>query len=288
MTLSQGMIVLTFAGLFLLFLLLETVYPLRGYKRAFGYRLAINLCLAACAFVVAAVLVKPVALSLVTWTSNRAFGLLHLIPLPAIVRFALGFLLMDLTFYYWHRANHQLPYLWRFHNVHHIDPDLDVSTAFRFHVGEIVFSAGFRIVQIGLIGPSAFTYLVYEGMFQGNTLFHHSNVRLSLRAERLLNTILVTPRMHGIHHSVVEDESKSNYGTVVRWWDALHGSLRLNIPQSAIVIGVPVYLEPADNTLSHALTLPFRKQRHYWSWPDGTRPTRDATEVGGKRSRLVA
>jgi sterol desaturase/sphingolipid hydroxylase (fatty acid hydroxylase superfamily) len=288
MSASQGMIGLAFAGLFLFFLLWETVYPLRGYKRAFGYRLAINLCLAACAFGVAAVLVKPVALSLITWTSNRAFGLLHLIPLPAIVRFALGFLLMDLTFYYWHRANHQLLFLWRFHNVHHIDPDLDVSTAFRFHVGEIFLSAGFRIMQIGLIGPSAFTYLVYEGVFQGNTLLHHSNVRLSLRAERLLNTLLVTPRMHGIHHSVVEDESKSNYGTVFRWWDMLHGSLRLNIPQAAIVIGIPAYLEPADNTLLHTLTLPFRKQRHYWVWSDGTRPTRDATEAGGKRSRLVA
>jgi sterol desaturase/sphingolipid hydroxylase (fatty acid hydroxylase superfamily) len=205
-----------------------------------------------------------------------------------MVRVALGFLLMDLTFYYWHRANHQVPFLWRFHNVHHMDPDLDVSTAFRFHVGEIVFSAGFRIVQIGLIGPSAFTYLVYEGVFQGNTLLHHTNVRLPLRAERLLNALLVTPRMHGIHHSVVEEESTSNYGVVLRWWDALHGTLRLNIPQAAIMIGVPAYLEPADHTLSHALALPFRKQRHYWGWPDGTRPTRDATEVRGKRSRLVA
>ena len=288
MTASQGVVVLAFAGLFLLLSLLESIYPLRERRRTFGYRLVINLCLAACAFAVAAVLVKPVASALVTWTSNRSFGLLHLLPLPSSVRFALGFLLMDLTFYYWHRANHQVSFLWRFHNVHHIDPDLDVSTAFRFHVGEICFSAGFRIVQIGLIGPSVLTYLVYESVFQGNTLFHHSNLRLPLQAERLLHTILVTPRMHGIHHSIVEDETQSNYGTVFRWWDTLHGSLRLNIPQAAIVIGVPAYLKASDNTLGHTFSLSFRKQRDYWSWPDGKRPTRDVTSARGKTSRLVA
>jgi hypothetical protein len=83
-------------------------------------------------------------------------------------------------------------------------------------------------------------------------------------------------------------ESKSNYGTVLRWWEALHGSLRLNIPQAAIMIGVPAYLEPAAHTLSHALTLPFHKQRSYWGWPDGTHPTRDANEAWGKKSPLVA
>jgi sterol desaturase/sphingolipid hydroxylase (fatty acid hydroxylase superfamily) len=288
MTASQGVVVLAFAGFFMLLSLLEAIYPLRGRRRAFGHRLLINLCLAACAFAVAAVLVKPVASALVTGTSNRAFGLLHLLPLPGSIRFALGFLLMDLTFYYWHRANHQVACLWRFHNVHHIDPDLDVSTAFRFHVGEIGFSAGFRIVQIGLLGPSVLTYLVYESVFQGSTLFHHSNLRLPLQAERLLNTILVTPRMHGIHHSVVEDETKSNYGTVLRWWDALHGSLRLNIPQAAIEIGVPAYLNASDNTLGHVFSLPFCKQRDYWSWPDGKRPLRDAAAARGKTSRLAA
>lgn len=100
--------------------------------------------------------------------------------------------------------------------------------------------------------------------------------------------MLVTPRMHGIHHSVVEEESESNYGVVFRWWDTLYGSLRLNIPQSAIVVGVPAYLEPADNTLGHTLTLPFRKQRPYWNRLDGTRPTRNASDARGKRSRLVA
>ena len=288
MTPSQGKIVFALGGLFLLLLLAEALYPLRVRKRRIVSRLLINFCLAGCAFAIAAALVKPVALSLATWTSMRSFGLLHLVGLPHIARFGVGFLLMDLTFYYWHLANHRIPMLWRFHNVHHIDPDLDVSTALRFHAGEVLFSVAFRVVQIGFLGVSPLTYVIYESAFQGNTLFHHSNVRLPLRVERLLNIILVTPRMHGIHHSVIEPETNSNYGIVFSWWDLLHRSLRRNIPQTALVIGVPAYLEPADNTLWHTLTLPFRRQHDYWCWPDGTRPTRDVTQIGEDRSRLLA
>lgn len=288
MTPSQGKIVFALVGLFLLLLLAEAVYPLRTRKRRIMPRLLLNLGLAACAFAIAAALVKPVALSLTTWTSMRSFGLLHLVGLSQVASFGLGFLLMDLTFYYWHLANHRVPMLWRFHNVHHVDPDLDVSTALRFHPGEVLFSVAFRIAQIGLLGVSPLTYVIYESVFQGSTIFHHSNVRLPLRVERLLNVIVVTPRMHGIHHSVMESETNSNYGVVFSWWDLLHRSLRRNVPQAAVVIGVPAYLEPADNTLWQTLTLPFRRQRDYWCWPDGTRPMRDVTPTQRDSSRLLA
>jgi sterol desaturase/sphingolipid hydroxylase (fatty acid hydroxylase superfamily) len=108
-----------------------------------------------------------------------------------------------------------------------------------------------------------------------------------LQAERLLNKILVTPRMHGIHHSVMQNETNSNYSVVFLWWDRLHRSLRLDIPQAAIVIGVPAYHEPADNTLRNVLSLPFRPQRDYWRWPDGSRPTRDTAETGDARARMM-
>src|SRR5262249_56733801 len=121
---------------------------------------------------------------------------------------------------------------------------------------------------------------------QATALFHHTSVPLPLRAERLLNRVLVTPRMHGIHHSVVEDEANSNYSTVFSWWDRLHRSVRLDIPQSALVIGVPAYHEPADNTLWHVLALPFRAQRTYWRWPDGSRPTRDTTMTPVRSSSM--
>jgi sterol desaturase/sphingolipid hydroxylase (fatty acid hydroxylase superfamily) len=279
--------VLVLAGFFLLLLTLEGRFPLRHRTRAFVRRLMLNLCVSAFAFAAAAVVVRPFGLSVAAWTAAKPFGLLHLVALPAAVRCMLAFLLMDLTFYYWHLANHMLPVLWRFHNVHHIDPDLDVSTALRFHVGEVVLSAGFRVVQVGLIGPSPLTYLLYESVFQGSTLFHHSNVRLPLQVERLLNSVLVTPRMHGIHHSVVQHETNANYSVVFPWWDRLHRSLRLGVQQAALVIGVPAYHAPADNTLWNVLILPFRTQRDYWRWPDGSRPRREPPEAGAARTRLT-
>jgi sterol desaturase/sphingolipid hydroxylase (fatty acid hydroxylase superfamily) len=130
--------------------------------------------------------------------------------------------------------------------------------------------------------------VIYESAFQGCTFFHHSNVRLPLRFERLLNIVVVTPRMHGIHHSVVEAETNSNYGVVFSWWDLLHRSMRRHVSQAALVIGVPAYLASTDNTLWRTLTLPFRQQRDYWCWPDGTRPTRDLTPTQGESSRLLA
>jgi sterol desaturase/sphingolipid hydroxylase (fatty acid hydroxylase superfamily) len=279
-------LILMLIGFFLLLLLVEVLFPLRHRTRILIRRLIMNLCISVFAIVVAAFIVRPVGLSLAAWTAEKSFGLLHIVALPAAVRFTLAFLLMDLTFYYWHLANHMIPGLWRFHNVHHIDPDLDVSTALRFHVGEVLLSAGFRAVQVGLIGLPPLTYMIYESVFQGSTLFHHSNVRLPLQAERLLNKILVTPRMHGIHHSVVQNETNSNYSVVFPWWDRLHSSLRLDIPQAAIVIGVPAYHEPVDNTLWNVLSLPFRRQRDYWRWPDGSRPMRDTAETGDARTLM--
>jgi len=280
-------IVPVFIGFFLFLLLLEALFPLRHRTRALVCRLITNLCVSAFAFAVAAGIVRPVGLSLAAWTSARPFGLLHIVALPAVVQFVLAFLLMDLTFYYWHLANHMIPVLWRFHNVHHIDPDLDVSTALRFHVVEVLLSTGFRVVQVGLIGLSPLMYMIYESVFQVSTLFQHSNVRLPLRVERLLNKVLVTPRMHGIHHSVVEGETNANYATVFSCWDRLHRSLRLDIPQSALVIGIPAYHEPVDNTLWNVLVMPFRTQRAYWYWPDGSLPTRDTVETRARRTQMM-
>src|SRR4029453_13648984 len=111
------------------------------------------------------------------------------------------------SFYYWHVANHKVALLWRFHNVHHMDPELDVSPGFRFPFGEVFLSTFFRVAQVGLLGISFASFAAYELVFQANTLFHHSNTRLPIRLERFLNAILVTPRMHGIHHSQVRRET---------------------------------------------------------------------------------
>jgi sterol desaturase/sphingolipid hydroxylase (fatty acid hydroxylase superfamily) len=266
-------------GIFAFLFVLERFFPLRKRTCVLIGRLLVNLSISALAFSVAAVLVRPVAQATLQWANAKSFGLIHLAPLPPLFAFVLSFLLMDLGFYYWHIANHRIPFLWRFHNVHHIDPDLDVSTGFRFHFGEVAMSVAFRIVQVSLIGLSGWAFAAYELVFQANTLFHHSNLRLPIHIERLLNKMLVTPRMHGIHHSQVRRENNSNFGVVFPWWDRLHRTLGLNIPQADIAIGIAGYSQPQDNKLQNVLLMPFRKQRDYWRAPNGKLVERQNTSA---------
>jgi sterol desaturase/sphingolipid hydroxylase (fatty acid hydroxylase superfamily) len=273
-------------GAALLLFLLERLVPLRAAKARLLGRLLVNLAFSALALAAATLLIGPAVEASFDAPAGRRLGLLSLLALPAPLAAVVGFLAMDLSFYYWHLLNHRVPLLWRFHNVHHMDPDLDVSTALRFHFGEIAFSAGFRIVQILAIGVSPWLYAGYEIVFQANTLFHHSNVRLPIRFERSLNQVLVTPRMHGIHHSQVQRETNSNYGVVFPWWDRLHRTLGLNVPQSAITIGVAGYSRPEDNRFWRALWIPFRSQRDYWRRTDGTVPTRHDSLEDPPRHRL--
>ena len=267
---DRTLLALSLVLLFALLFAWERRAPLRRPSRPLRDRLLVNAGISALAFGAAMLLVRPTALAVLQQTSNAAFGIVHLVPMAPAAQFVLSFLLMDLTFYWWHVANHSIPFLWRFHNVHHIDPDLDVSTAFRFHAGEVALSTVFRALQVGTIGLSGWMFAAYEVVFQANTLFHHSNVRLPIRIERLLNLVLVTPRMHGIHHSQVRDETDSNYSVVFSWWDRLHRTMGLDIAQSDIVIGVPAYSDPADNRLWRALAMPFRRQRDYWRRLNGT------------------
>jgi sterol desaturase/sphingolipid hydroxylase (fatty acid hydroxylase superfamily) len=283
---SLSLTVAVVATAALLLFLTERAVPLRAQRYPWVREVSINLALSVLAFAVSAVLVRPAVLRTMGWSRGQHLGLVYLMEMPPWVRSLLVFLLLDLSFYYWHRLNHEWPALWRFHNVHHCDPDLGVSTSFRFHFVEVALSTVFRVVQVSVIGASLSTYAAYEVVFQLSTLFHHSNVRLPIRLERLLNRILVTPRMHGIHHSQVRDETSSNYSVALSWWDRLHRTLRLNVPQARIVIGVPGYSAPEDNQLRRLLSMPFRQQRDYWVGPDGEKVQREPEELGSNLYRL--
>lgn len=221
------------------------------------------------------------------FTRASSFGLLPLLGLTGAVEMVAAFLLLDLSFYCWHVANHRIAFLWRFHNVHHVDPDLDVTTAFRFHFVEVALSAGFRAAQVLLIGPSLATYVAYEFVFQLRTLFHHSNLRMPVSMERVLNAVLVTPRMHGIHHSDIRAENLANFGVVFAWWDRLCRTACLNVPQQRVTIGIPGYSRPEDNALQRSFAMPFRAQPDYWAGPEGRRLRREPP-LPGATGRLEA
>ena len=272
---------------FLLLLLLEAAFPLRRRTRPRSQRLPVNFTLTAGVMTIGLLVVRPVGLAMSFWVTNRNLGLLHLLSLPVPLTVLLGLVLMDLTFYWWHRANHRFFLLWRFHGVHHLDPDLDVTTATRFHFGEILYSTGFRVLQISFLGVDPSTYLLYEMTYQAANMFQHANLRLPLLLEQALNKILVTPRMHGIHHSVVSEEVGSNFSVIFRWWDSLHHTLRLNVPQRDIVIGVAGYQSPEHNRLWPLLVLPLKFSKNYWLWPDGSEPKRFSAATPGQPGIMV-
>ncbi len=255
-------IVAAFLCVLLLFVL-EQIYPLRRRENALFSRLLINGVLALLTFVTAISLVRPGAEMAMKWTEDHSLGLLNIFEFPFWAKVILSFVMMDISFYYWHWLNHKASWLWRFHNVHHVDPELDVSTGFRFHFGEVAFSTIFRIFQVIIIGPTLEMYLLYEFIFQLSTLFHHSNIGLPKDIDKMLNQILVTPRMHTIHHSNFHQETDSNFSVVLSFWDRLHGTFKQDLP-SGVTIGVPGYSSRRDNTLMKLILIPFQKQRDYW------------------------
>ncbi len=174
--------------------------------------------------VILAVLFAPTLFLLTTWTQNNNFGLLHVVNLPVWASTVLAILLQDVWMYIWHRANHRIPFLWRFHKVHHSDPEMDASTAVRFHTGEILISAALRLGVITIIGLSLWQVLLYDLLILPIILFHHSNVQFPKKFDQPFRTLFASPAMHRIHHSPERSETDSNYGTIFSFWDRLAGS----------------------------------------------------------------
>ena len=260
-------------AVFALLLLLQWKWPLRGRHRVLR-RMVRNFALSVPAFLLLRLALIPIPLAHAYWARENGLGLLNWIKLPPVGAAIVAFLLMDWAYYWWHWAMHRIPFCWRFHNVHHTDLDLDVTTAARFHFGEILLSIPFRLLMVVLFGVPPLVYLAFEILFESATMFHHSNWRLSLGLERILNYVIVTPRMHGIHHSIVERETDSNWGTIFCWWDKLHRSLRRDIAQAEITIGVAAFRDEQELTVGKLLTLPFKRQRA-WKLPNGEVPARE-------------
>jgi sterol desaturase/sphingolipid hydroxylase (fatty acid hydroxylase superfamily) len=253
------------AGVVLLALLFvaETRAPLRARVRPRGERLAVNGAVAVLAMLVVRLALVPVGIAVAGAAQREGFGVLHWVGAPAVATWIVGLLLLDYTMYLWHRLNHRVPLLWRFHLAHHTDLDLDVATALRFHAGELALSCGWRAAQVAAIGPPVALVVVFELVFEAATAFHHSNWRLPDALDRTLAWVVVTPRVHGIHHSIVERETNSNWSVMLTWWDRLHRTLRLERPVAVpLVIGLPAYREPLG--VRALLLLPFRRQRPAW------------------------
>lgn len=222
---------------------------------------------------------RPVVERLTALVERRRWGVLKRARLPQLLEVSLAVLLMDYTLYLWHVLTHRAPLLWRFHMAHHVDLDLDASTALRFHFAELVLSVPWRAAQIMALGISPLSFSVWQNFLFLSIMFHHSNVRLPVGVERSLNRLVVTPRMHGIHHSTVREETDSNWSSGLTIWDRLHGTLRLNVPHDEITIGVPAFRQPEEVALAKILIMPFGDERATWLLPGNGQPVRASLAV---------
>lgn len=188
--------------------------------------------------VVASGLFAGATLAVTTWSGARGYGLLHQLSLPTGLHLAAAVLLFDAWQYLWHRLNHRIPFLWRFHAVHHSDADLDASTGLRFHTGEILFSSIARLGVLPVLGLTIQELLVYETILLPVILFHHSNIRIPERHDRWMRAVVVTPRMHWVHHSDWRPETDSNYASIFSFWDRIFGSFRLRQDARTLRLGL--------------------------------------------------
>ncbi|HEX4948995.1 MAG TPA: sterol desaturase family protein [Blastocatellia bacterium] len=268
---------------------LERRRPLRHATESKFTRDARNLAVAAGAGLAMSLVERPLALRLARHVTAQRLGLLNQAPLPRWLATAAGIVLLDYTLYLWHYLTHRVGFLWRCHVVHHADLDMDATTALRFHCAEMLLTVPFRLAQVRVIGVSPYALTFWQTLLFLSVLFHHSNVELPIACERQLNRFIVTPRMHGIHHSLVREETDANWSSGLTLWDWLHGTLRRDIPQPAIVIGVPAYRTPEQVTLGNVFALPFVAQPDTWQLPAGAgRPVRRALPTRAAAAPLVA
>lgn len=242
----------------------ESFWPLRRSVEPRFRHIARNLTAGGVSLAIMTLIQTPLLVPIAGLIERHQIGLLHWIDLPRPWSIIVAIILLDYTLWIWHWACHRVPFLWRFHLPHHVDLDLDASTALRFHFGELALSIPVRVAQIALTGASPLAVAIWQAILFASILFHHSNVRLPRRFEAVLARLIVTPRMHGIHHSARQDQTDSNWSSLLSVWDLLHRTFRFDVPDDAIEIGVPAYLSPRDVTIGKFLTLPFRRQRRDW------------------------
>ena len=191
---------------------------------------------------------------------ERGWGLLNSFDVPFALALPMSLLVLDLAIYLQHVLLHAVPVLWRLHRVHHADLEFDVTTGLRFHPIEIMLSMGIKLAVVASLGAPAIAVLIFEVLLNATSMFNHSNVRLPLGLNRALRWIVVTPDMHRVHHSIHPDETNSNFGFNLPWWDRLLGTYRAQ-PRDGhegMDIGIDQFRTPRDLWLDRMLMQPLR------------------------------
>ncbi len=261
-----------FGSVLLIMTLWELLAPRRPLTVRKAPRWASNLSLVMLNIVLARLLVPITAMSAAIIAQTRAWGLLHLVNWPSWVEVVIAVVAFDLAIYLQHVMFHAIPMLWRLHKVHHVDLDIDVTTGLRFHTLEILLSAIFKLAIVVIVGPAAIAVVIFEVLLNATSMFNHSNIRMPDWTDRLLRLAVVTPDMHRVHHSVLRNETNSNFGFNLPWWDVLLGTYRAQplAGHEAMTIGVAsLRNEQQVDRLPGMLLLLFRSQ-----------PNEDSSHIG--------
>lgn len=256
-----------FIGVFVVMALAEWMWPRRVLTAPRARRWLTNLAIVGIDSLLvramAALSVPLAAVAAAFYAERSGWGLLNLLALPGWLEIAVALVVLDFAIWLQHLLAHRVPVLWRLHQMHHADPDIDVSTAIRFHPLEIAFSMLYKIAWVLLLGPSALAVVAFEVILNACAMFNHSNVALPGWLDRILRLAVVTPDMHRVHHSTLPREHHTNFGFNLSIWDRLFATYTA-VPErghEAMDIGLLPYGREAPTGVLWSLTIPFRRGR---------------------------
>ena len=252
---------LIFIAVFALMLILEAFIPRHPIVDSKLRRVGINLTLTGVNILLVKLVFGAAAIGAARFAEDRGWGLFNYLEWPDGLEFFLAMVFLDLMIYLQHVVVHMIPLFWRFHVVHHSDLDLDVSSGLRFHPIEILGSMVYKIGIVFALGPDPLAVLVFEAILNGMAQFSHSNITLPEKLDYVMRWVLVTPDMHRIHHSVVVQETNSNFGFNLSVWDRMLGNyIREAMKrQPEIIIGVDTFRRSEEVSFQKLLAMPFRK-----------------------------
>lgn len=234
----------------------ETWWPFFGEQKERYRHAGYNLTLALVNTLILGIVVGSLTTLVAQWTQEKQLGLFHYFGIPTPIQFALALVILDGWMYCWHRANHAIPLLWRFHRMHHSDRHMDVTTATRFHLGEHMGASLLRLGFIPLFGFTIWHLVVYEIVVIAITQFHHADISLGCW-DWWLRLVIVTPDMHKLHHSDKQSETDSNYSTLLSIWDRLACTLQRRSDLKDIHFGLTEFTDPSWQTWNGMWKTPF-------------------------------
>jgi sterol desaturase/sphingolipid hydroxylase (fatty acid hydroxylase superfamily) len=247
-----------FVGIFVLMAAWEAVAPRRPRQFPRLVRWPHNLALLLVDVAVVRVLVPSAAIAVAMAGELNGWGLFNVIQPPTWLGIPLAIAFLDLAIYFQHVAFHAVPALWRLHRVHHTDLDFDVTTGTRFHPVEILISTGLKCAAVAAIGAPVVAVLAFELLLNASSMFNHGNVRMGGGVDRWLRWLVVTPDMHRVHHSVAFNETSSNFGFTLPWWDRILGTYRAQpaAGHERMMLGVDAFRAAEDLRIDRLLIQP--------------------------------